>query len=373
MMRRRSKIRLFAMKTGVQMGMPRFAHPSLWKTCLRPLLAVALILGVEMATVRADAPSVAIEHAQVVERAISDDLTLYGRVEPDPDAVQTVSLPHAGLITRVLVRLGQRVTQGSALLELRTAPAERMQYQQASNAVEFARRELERQSGLLKQQLATHAQVDNARKALEDARSQLKAIEAQGADQTLKTLTARSDGVVTALSVNRGDRVQADTAALTLADGDHLIAVLGIEPEDLSRLRRGAPVRIRAVFSPQTKVESKVSDIHAMIDPQTGLVQVLAPIPADSAPRFVIGSYLTTAIILDRHQGLSVPRSAVLRDKQGAYVFTVADGKARRVAVTTGIEQDDWIEITQGLKAGEPVVVSGNYELSDGMPVREGN
>jgi membrane fusion protein, multidrug efflux system len=132
-------------------------------------------------------------------------------------------------------------------------------------------------------------------------------------------------------------------------------------------------VRIRAVFSPQTKVESQVSDIHAMIDSQTGLVQVLAPIPADSAPRFVIGSYLTAEIILDRHQGLSVPRSAVLRDKQGAYVFTVADGKARRVAVTTGIEQDDWIEITQGLKAGEPVVVSGNYELSDGMPVREGN
>ena len=145
--------------------------------------------------------------------------------------------------------------------------------------------------------------------------------------------------MVTALSVNRGDRVQADTAALTLADGDHLIAVLGVEPEDLSRLRRGAPVRIRAVFSPQTKVESQVRDIHAMIDPQTGLVQVLAPIPADSAPRFVIGSYLTAEIILDRHQGLSVPRSAVLQDKQGAYVFRVVDGKARRVAVTTGIER----------------------------------
>lgn len=336
-------------------------------------MILASILTLGTASVQAVDPSVAIEDAQVMQRSISAHLTLYGQVEPDPDAVRTVSLPHAGLITRLRVRLGQRVTQGSPLLELSTAPTDRMQYQQARSALDLARRELSRQTKLLKQQLATHAQVDTARKALEDARSQLDAIEAQGADQALKTLTAPSDGVVTALSVNRGDRVQADTAALTLADGSHLVALLGVEPEDLERLRSGAPVRIQAVFSPETQVQSHVSDIHAMIDPQTGLVQVLAPIPADSASRFIIGSYLTAEILLDRHQGLSVPRSAVLSDQHGAYVFTVADGKAKRVTVTTGIEQDGWVEITQGLKAGERVVVSGNYELSDGMPVREGD
>lgn len=97
----------------------------------RYLLPVTVGLGLVGATARADEPSVAVQHARVVERPISEHLDLYGRVEADPDAVQTVSLPHAGLITKVLVRLGQRVTQGSPLLELSTAPAEQMQYQQA--------------------------------------------------------------------------------------------------------------------------------------------------------------------------------------------------------------------------------------------------
>lgn len=52
-------------------------------------------------------------------------------------------------------------------------------------------------------------------------------------------------------------------------------------------------------------------------------------------------------------------------------MFTVVGGKAKRIAVETGVEHGDWIEITKGLEAGEPVVAIGNYELADGMAVRE--
>jgi multidrug efflux pump subunit AcrA (membrane-fusion protein) len=46
-------------------------------------------------------------------------------------------------------------------------------------------------------------------------------------------------------------------------------------------------------------------------------------------------------------------------------------GRGQRVAVTTGLQSDQWIEIVSGLNAGEVVVTAGNYELKDGMPVRE--
>jgi membrane fusion protein (multidrug efflux system) len=124
------------------------------------------------------------------------------------------------------------------------------------------------------------------------------------------------------------------------------------------------------VFAPELTVDTRLSDLHAMIDPRTGLVQVLAPIPAEGAGRFVIGSYLKADIERARHQGVTVPRSAVLEDAAGPFVFRVANGRARRVAVQTGVEGDGWVEITQGLSAGVPVVMSGNYELSDGMAVR---
>jgi membrane fusion protein (multidrug efflux system) len=66
-----------------------------------------------------------------------------------------------------------------------------------------------------------------------------------------------------------------------------------------------------------------------------------------------------------------VPRSAVLGDAPDACVYIVQDGKARRVPVQTGAEADDLIEVSGAVSAGDIVVVSGNYELNDGMAVRE--
>jgi RND family efflux transporter MFP subunit len=297
----------------------------------------AIVLAALASVAMADDASVAVVTAPAQLRAVSADITVYGRVRPDPAAVLTVSLPHGGLITRVAARLGQRVSRGDTLLELSTAPAARMQFVQARSAVDYAERELARQQRLLKEQLATAAQVDGARKALADAQSSLQAMEAQGAGQSLETLNAPMDGIVTALSVKQGERVQADTAALSLAGGEHLVAVLGVEPEDLAGLRVDAPVRLHSVFDAGLTVDSRLTDIHAMVDPRTGLVQVLAPIPGDAAGRFV---------------------------------FRIIDGKARRVAVQTGLQGDGWVEVSGGLKPGAPVVVSGNYELSDGMAVR---
>lgn len=319
----------------------------------------------------AEPPSTAVQTSTAEEQTIHDVLTVYGRVQPDPDAVQTISLSHAGLITRVAVRLGQRVKRGEALFEMQAAPDAYNQYLQARDAVDYAARELKRQEQLLKEHLATRSQVDTARKALADAKSSLRAMQAQGANKAAQTLRAPIDGIVTALTISRGDRVQADTAALAIAGSNRLIAVLGVEPEDLPGLRTGTPVRLHSVFASDTTAASRLTDIHAMINPRTGLVDVLAPIPPENAQQFVIGSYLTADILREAHTGILIPRSAVLRDGREAYLFSVVQGRARRITVRTGVLQNGWIEILSGVKAGQQVVVSGNYELRDGMAVRE--
>ncbi len=69
-----------------------------------------------------------------------------------------------------------------------------------------------------------------------------------------------------------------------------------------------------------------------------------------------------------------VPRSAVLRDAKGAYLFQVLQGKARRVDVVAGLEQGGLLAVHaapgQRLEPAQPVVSLGNYELQDGMAVR---
>lgn len=319
----------------------------------------------------ADTPSVLVKTTALVQQTVSETLTAYGTLDPDPDQVLSLSLPHAGLINRVWVRLGQRVKSGDRLLEVVTAPDARMQYLQAQSAVDYAQRELDRQQRLLGEQLATKAAVDAARKNLADARATYEALKQRGQGLEKETLRAPMDGIVIRLDLSQGQRVQADTMAMLLAAEQRLIARLGIEPEDLVRVQPGTPVTLTSVFVPDLSIDSQIREVHAMVDPATHLVEVLMPIPDDANHGLVLGSRVIGTLRLASHESLVVPRSAVLSDQGQAYVFTVANGKARRVAVVAGNAAGEQVAVSGDLRAGDRVVISGNSQLADGMAVRD--
>ena len=270
------------------------------------VLYLNLCLGAASSAV-AETPVVLIRTAPAVEKAVSETLTAFGVLDPDPDQVLSLSLPHAGLINRVWVRLGQRVKSGDRLLEVITAPDARMQYLQAQSAVDYARRELDRQQNLLDEQLATRAQVDVAKKSLQDARATLEALRQRGIDVAEETLRAPVDGILTRLDVSQGQRVQADTTALLIASEQRLIARLGVEPEDLGAVQVGTPVTITSVFIPDLKVESTIREVHAMINPDTHLVEVLAlkdlidPFSSTLVGRYNIGEELPDPAKFAKH------------------------------------------------------------------------
>ncbi len=335
-------------------------------------IVCALSLVLICSAARAQEPSVLIQEAKVAEQPIEDILTVYGQVEADPDSVQAISVLHDALVTRVAVSPGQRVTRGQLLLELATSPVAHMEYLKARGAVDYAQSELARQQRLMQERLTTNTQVDAARNALRDAQASLQSLEAQGQNSAMNKVTALTAGIITGIGAKQGDRLQAGTPVVEIAVGNRLVARVGVEPEDIRAIKPGAPVKLRSVFGREDVIDSQMGDIHAIINPATRLVDALVPIPADQTDGLVIGGSLSAAIQIAARTGLTVPRSAVLEDQQGAYVFRVENGKAARVAVTTGWKSDQCIEITSGLKAGESVVSVGNYELSDGIAVREG-
>jgi len=321
--------------------------------------------------VSADTPSVQVKTATVVLQDVTETLTAFGVLDPDPDQVLSLSLPHAGLINRVWVRLGQRVKSGDRLLEVITAPDARMQYRQAQSAVDYSQRELERQQRLLGEQLATRTQVDAAKKNHKDAIATLKALQQRRQGVEKEVLRASMDGIITRLDVAQGQRVQANKTAMLIAAEQRLIARLGVEPEDLVSVQVGTPVIITSVFVPDIRIETTVREVHAMIDPATNLVEVLSTIPEAQIDHLVLGSRILGKFQLASRRALVVPRSAVLGEADNAYVYTIDSGLARRIPVQARIEADDLIEVTGALKVGDVVVVSGNAQLRDGMAVRE--
>jgi len=306
----------------------------------------------------------------LAQRTLTDSLTAFGEVTTGQ--VVAVSFPRAGQVARLLVVAGQRVAPGTPLATLASDPNAKLAYTQAVSAVDFARGELRRNQELFALQLATQSQVDASRKALQDAEANLAAQRQLGGDVGLATVSAPFPGVVTAVAVAQGDRIQPGAAILQLGHTDFLRVRLGIEPDDFHLVRVGMPLTLQPVDDRTKTVGASITESQGLVDPKTQLVDALAEVPAGSASFLVPGMHVRAVIQVGRHLSWAVPRAAVLTDPNGAYVFQVAGAKAHRVNVTAGEESQGMVPISGPIDPHLPVVVLGNYELQEGMQVRQG-
>jgi membrane fusion protein, multidrug efflux system len=107
------------------------------------------------------------------------------------------------------------------------------------------------------------------------------------------------------------------------------------------------------------------------VNPATGSVNLRATIP-NPKHSLLPGMYVTLKANLgQQHKVFLIPQQAVQRDTVGAYVMTVgSDGKVKRKDVTTtDMSTGNWV-VTDGLQAGDQVVVSGIQNVKDGAPAK---
>lgn len=343
------------------------------KTTLLPALLLAIAINLPpaaLAAAAADQPSVLVRTEPLRRQTLSETLTVYGTVVAASGATENLSFARPVQVAKLLVAPGQVVKRGERLLELATEATAAAAYRQAESAEAFARGELKRIEDLAAQRLATRSQLAAARKALQDAEAGLAAQRKLGAGLDNEIVKAPFDALVATISVQQGDRVAAGASVMQLAKSGALRALLGVEPEDSSRVHVGMPIRLSSVFNSGKTVDARVSQVFGAINPQTRLVDVAARL-AGSTEGLLPGMQVRGLIDLDGQQGWVVSRSAVLQDGRGAYLFQVDGGRARRVNVSIGVESDAVVAVSGPLDSHLKVVVLGNYELKDGMALRE--
>lgn len=313
--------------------------------------------------------SVVVEPA--TKRTLKATIVGFGRVQANPDSLVTINAPHSGFIRHLHVRAGQAVAKGVPLFDLAPTPAAALAYKQAQQAVDYARGNLRREQRLFSEQLATHDQVAKAETALKDAEAALQAQERAGAGRASQVINAPFAGTVTTVSAAEGEQLQQGAKALTLARSDALVVRLGVEPQDIAKVSPGMSVKLAETFDAAKRYGGRIIAVDAVIDPQTRLVDVLARLANPDGDPPMIGTIMRGEILLRSETVLTVPREAVLYDRQGAYVFVVRSHRARRVAVKTGLENESQVAVDGALKPGDFIVVQGNYELKEGMRVQE--
>lgn len=338
----------------------------------RTLAAFFLLLG--CAAGADDAPSVLVQTQPPRQGALPDTLTAYGTATPAINGGMTLSVQAEGRVMRIAVTPGEAVHAGQPLLDFQLSAAASSAYEQAQSALKLARQEQTRTARLLAQQLATRDQQAQADKAAGDAQAALSALEQENGGKPRQTLTAPFDGVVSAVPVAQGDRVQPGVALVTLTRAGGLVVTVGVEPAQRRRLKLGQPAQLASLdggLDPgEPLLQGKLVRIDKVLNPRTRLVDVDIA-PDKGSAELLQGQAFRSRIEVGQSQGWLLPRDAVLDDEQGAYLFQVADGKALRVNVKR-IGGDETTTVVDGpLDPARPLVTLGNYQLSDGAAVRQ--
>jgi RND family efflux transporter MFP subunit len=309
--------------------------------------------------------------AELHQGSIATTVTGYGTVTPIPGKTRNLTLPQGGLVTEVQVTPGEAVRRGATLMTLTNEPTGRLAYRQSETGLSFARAELDRIKALRARNLATESQVAAAEKALSDASTSIETQRELGGGEARSDLKAPFDGIVLDVPVAPGDRTAAGAVLVRTIANDSVQILAGFSPQDAHQITAGMSAVIEPVGG-KDPIPARVTHVQAMVNPTSRLVDVaLEPVNPAEADLPTSEGARAVVTVANTNSWLA-PREAVLRDEDGAYLFQIDNGHARRINVTTpGAQDQQQVAVDGPLDSKLKIAVLGAYELEDGMAVRE--
>jgi multidrug efflux system membrane fusion protein len=330
-------------------------------------------------------PPVIVTSTRVEQRDMPVYLTGVGTVTANRSV--TVRTRVDGELDRVGFQEGQDVKSGQLLAQLdpRALQAQLAQAKatQAKDQAQLlnARLDLQRFARLAKEDAATQQQLDTQRALVAQLEATVQMDQAQVSFAQVQlsytTITAPISGRVGARLVDPGNIVHAsDSNGLVVINQIDPITVVFTLPESavgdinaaMADTPQGLPVTALGRESNLPLAVGKLVLMNNQIDTASGTVQLKALF---DNPRHALwpGQYVNARLQLGtRRQALTVPAAAVQRGQNGTYAYALDDqGVARIQPIHVAVIQDNVAVVDEGLKAGERVVVDGQYKLRPGL------
>jgi RND family efflux transporter MFP subunit len=185
------------------------------------------------------------------------------------------------------------------------------------------------------------------------------------------TLRAPFNGVVTARNFHAGEMYMPGRPILTVMTLSPLKITIFVNEEYFSRVRKGMPVTVTTDVYSGEEFKGTVHLIHPTIDPTTRTFGVEVSI-ANSNLRLRPGMFARVNVGFGAMKRVVVPDLAVVRQvgTNDRYVFVYENGAVSKVKVQLGNLTGKNVEVLDGLKEGEQVVVAGMSRLLDQSRVR---
>ena len=307
--------------------------------------------------------AIPVEVVKAANRPIAASYT--GTAALEPLAESQVVAKTSGVALAVLVQEGQQVKAGQPLVRLDPDRA-RLAVAQAEAQLRKLENNYRRAQQLVAQQLISAGEVDQMRYDLENARAQH---EMAKLELSYTTVVAPISGVVASRDIKPGNFVQINSPIFRIVDSQRLEATLNVPEREIAKLRPGQQVRLVADALPGREFTGSVDRVAPVVDTGTGTFRVVATFAGDG--ELQPGMFTRLGINYDqRADALVVPRTALLEDGGEPAVYVVREGKAVRSALKLGYDEAGWVEVREGLQAGDAVVVAGKAALREGSAVQ---
>lgn len=271
---------------------------------------------------------------------------------------------------------GARVRKGQLLVQLDDI-LQQAELSQAQAQVSIARANLKRNQELVAENFVSQRVVDESEANLQVVEAQLLLAKAKLARMRV---VAPFDGTVGLRSVNVGDYVKDGADLVNLEDSSALLVDFRLPERFQGQLAQGQRVVVELDAVPGRKFEAKVQALDPLVDANGRSVAVRAQLPNTAPGLLRPGMFArTTTVFSVTDAALVVPEEAIVPQggKQLVYVLDTegeGEGKkllSRKVEVKLGVRRASTVQVLDGLKAGDTVVVAGQQRLQkDGTAVR---
>ncbi len=375
-------------------------------------------------------PEITVQVSPVTRKDVTYSLSATGDIIPlwQVDLFPKVS----GYLERIHVNLGDSVPQGRVIaqidqteflqkvkeveakvaqakahlseLEAGSRPEELRQakesLRQAQSRFENAKLQRERVEALFKRQVISKKEMDLAemeytvaeaqlgasqenlklveegarQEVKEAAQAKLKEMEAILAQERVRLqhtqIVAPFNGEISRRYVDVGALVSPSTPLVNLVHTETLKVVANILEKDISLLKSGMTAKIKTESFADKVFEGKISRISSSLELATRTLQTEIYVP-NLNRMLKPGMFARIEIVLvEKPQTLVIPVSAAMEDGGSKFIFVVEGSQALRRSIVTGYEQDQFMEVLEGVSEGDQVVVRGQESLRDRAIVR---
>ena len=326
--------------------------------------------------------------APAVSRRLRAELETTGSVDFDQRRFAHVSPRVGGRVESVPVELGEGVRAGQVLaridsIELGQAVGD---YLQSRARAELARETLEREERLFRERVSSEQEMLSARAASREADAALRGAEERlhllgisnqevaklGYDQprvSIYEVRAPLAGTIVAKEVTRGEMVEPQSQLFQVADLSRVWVWIDVYERDLARVHLGDGVTVEVDAYPGTPFTGEVVYLGSSVQSETRTARARIEVPNPEG-RLRPGMFARVRI-LDPHASadtpgtvevIAVPEAAVQRDGDRSVVFVaLGEGRFEPRTVKLGRRGEGFVEVLEGVAAGEPVVVEGAF------------